>query len=215
LEQSAAVCSLALVPAGRYEFGFLLSSSTFKSKHGSGCPGGGNSIFPTIGNTQSLCVILDNCFKTLRRNMYTKIYWIHEFDNSARGEEWLEDEIVKFKKQNVGLLVSLLEQKEVSELGLYKQKELCLKHNIDFINFPIVDRGIPVKSDELNTFINRLTKKVREGLSVVIHCRMGIGRSSIIAASILLQAGLKTDDIIKKITKVRGLKVPDTDEQLK
>ncbi len=155
--------------------------------------------------------------------MFTKIYWIHQFENSAgiaimarpRGEEWLEDEIDKFKKQNVGLLVSLLEQKEISELGLNKQKELCIKNNIAFINYPIVDRGIPKKGYELDKFISQLTEKVKEGISIVIHCRMGIGRSSIIAACILLQAGLKTDDIIQKISKVRGLKVPDTDEQIK
>jgi protein-tyrosine phosphatase len=132
-----------------------------------------------------------------------------------RGEEWLEDEIGKFKKQNVKLLVSLLEQNEVSELGVYKEKEFCQMNNIAFITYPIVDRGIPKKGDELNKFIDQLTEKVKEGLSIVIHCRMGIGRSSIIAACVLLQAGLKSDEIIQKITKVRGLKVPDTDEQIR
>jgi len=46
LEQSAAVRFSALVQAGGYEFGFLFLSFIFKSKPGSGCPGGRNSIPP-------------------------------------------------------------------------------------------------------------------------------------------------------------------------
>jgi protein-tyrosine phosphatase len=154
--------------------------------------------------------------------MYTKIYWIHQFDNSARlgimarprGDEWLEDEIVNLKKQSVGLLVSLLEKDEIFELGLQQQETICKTNGIEFINFPIVDRGIPKTSDKTDWLINYLTGKIKSGFSVVIHCRMGIGRSSIIAASVLLQAGLKADEIIADICKIRGLKVPDTDEQL-
>jgi hypothetical protein len=48
LEPSAAGCFLTFVLAGGYEFGFLLLTSNFKSK-----PGSGNAISPTIGNTQS------------------------------------------------------------------------------------------------------------------------------------------------------------------
>jgi hypothetical protein len=56
--------------------------------------------------------------------------------------------------------------------------------------------------------------KLQDGTYVVIHCRMGIGRSSIIAASVLLRVGVKADNIIDNISKIRGLKVPDTDRQL-
>ena len=64
--------------------------------------------------------------------MYTKIYWILDFANGAklgimprpRGDDWLEEEITKFKKQNIGLLVSLLEQHEMNELGLRNQPAL-------------------------------------------------------------------------------------------
>lgn len=59
-----------------------------------------------------------------------------------------------------------------------------------------------------------LTSKIDNNHSVVIHCRMGIGRSSIIAASVLLKYKLKAQDIIETICSIRGLKVPDTDEQL-
>lgn len=154
--------------------------------------------------------------------MFTNIYWIHQFDNAAklgimarpRGDDWLADEISNLKKQNVGLLVSLLEQEEIGELGLRHQETFCKSNKIEFINFPIADRDIPRISDKTDWLVDFLTSKLQNGSSVVVHCRMGIGRSSIIAASVLLRAGLKADNVIDNISRIRGLKVPDTDRQL-
>ena len=58
--------------------------------------------------------------------MRTKIYWLHTFENAAkigimarpRGNDWLEDEIIHLKNQNVNVLVSLLERSEIEELNL-------------------------------------------------------------------------------------------------
>ena len=43
---------------------------------------------------------------------------------------------------------------------------------------------------------------------------MGIRRSTIIAGSLLIKPGYKTNDIIAHISKIRGLRLPDTDEQI-
>ena len=131
-----------------------------------------------------------------------------------RGDNWLEDEINHLKSSNVNVLVSLLERNEIQELNLDHEEELCVTKNIDYINFPIPDRDIPKLSDKVDQLIDRLTKKLNAGLSIVIHCRMGIGRSSIIAAAVLMTYRLKPNDIIKNISIVRGLKVPDTDKQI-
>lgn len=154
--------------------------------------------------------------------MYTKIYWIHQFGNGSklgimprpRGDDWLEGEIINLKKQNIGVWISLLESHETNELGLRKQSYLCSKHNLAFINFPIVDRGVPEKSYKIDQFINQLVQHIQQGSLVVIHCRMGIGRSSIIAGSVLLHYGFKTEQILQKIASSRGLKVPDTEQQV-
>jgi len=155
--------------------------------------------------------------------MYTKLYWLYKSDSNARlaimarprGGEWLEGEIVQFKKQNIGVIVSLLEFSEIVELGLTRQQELCLKHGIAYINFPIPDRDIPRSKDKVEALIRGLKAKLDEGISTVIHCRMGIGRSSIIAAAVILKEGGKADDIIQHISKIRGVSVPDTNEQVK
>lgn len=150
--------------------------------------------------------------------MPTKIYWIHTFENGAgigimprpRGGDWLEDEIVYLKRQKVDLLVSLLESDEITELELSDEEKLCVKHEITFLHFPIMDRNIPGNT---NGFIQTIMKRINEGANAVIHCRMGIGRSSIIAGALLISKGYNADEMLDTISKVRGVSVPDTEEQ--
>ena len=69
-------------------------------------------------------------------------------------------------------------------------------------------------NEDVDMFIVNLGDKLEKGASIVIHCRMGIGRSSIIAGAILLKFGFSATDIIKMISSARGISVPDTEEQL-
>ena len=113
-----------------------------------------------------------------------KIYWLHEFNSSGRlgimarpkGNDWLEDEILSLQKQNVQVVVSLLEQDEISELGLRKQAEICTKHNIEYLNFPIPDRGIPKEDNPVRNFITRLKEVIAAGSNTV-----GYGRTNSVA----------------------------------
>lgn len=129
-----------------------------------------------------------------------------------RGGDWLEEEITHLKKNKVHLVVSLLERFEIYELKLEEEEQLCKARDIGYINFPIADRDIPRQS--IDKLIGSLIEKIDNGCSIVIHCRMGIGRSSIIAAAVLLRYKLKVQNIIETICSIRGLKVPDTDAQL-
>ena len=154
--------------------------------------------------------------------MVTKLYWIHTFANSARigimarprGNDWLEDEIINLKNSDVDTLVSLLERREILELDLAGEEKCCAENGITYLNFPIPDRDIPEQGGGIDQLIDQLTTKVDAGLSVVIHCRMGIGRSSIVAAAVLLTYKIKAADSIETISAIRGLTVPDTDRQL-
>jgi hypothetical protein len=55
----------------------------------------------------------------------------------------LEIELNEWKSSGVEVVVSLLENEEVSKFGLQREAELCRSHGIDFISFPIPDRGLP------------------------------------------------------------------------
>ncbi|MGB3780260.1 MAG: dual specificity protein phosphatase family protein [Tunicatimonas sp.] len=154
--------------------------------------------------------------------MYTKIYWIKKFDNGAavgimprpRGNDWLDDEIKRFEMNGIQTIVSLLEPHEHTELGLNNEDSFCRKYNINFINYPIPDRGLPENQQTVNQLIEELRNRIDQGQRLVIHCRMGIGRSSMISAAVLIKDKMKVDEIFDEISQIRGLKVPDTEDQI-
>lgn len=131
-----------------------------------------------------------------------------------RGGDWLKDEILKLKNYNVDCVVSLLEKDEEFECAIESEKLLCEKHLIEFISFPIQDREIPVSKKQFRTLINQLHQMLQEGKNVVVHCRMGIGRTSLVCAGILLTNGIKKQEVFEILSQKRTLSVPDTQEQI-
>ncbi len=154
--------------------------------------------------------------------MMSDIYWINEKNIGEkrigtmarpRGNDWLDDEIKWLKIREIDCLVSLLEHSEERELELQKEAEICEKWGIEFINFPIEDVNIPSDEKGFIQLAINLSNKLREHKKVVIHCRMGIGRSSMLAAAIMINLGYKGENVFEIIGKHRKLEVPDTGEQ--
>ncbi|HEV8483740.1 MAG TPA: protein-tyrosine phosphatase family protein, partial [Blastocatellia bacterium] len=54
-----------------------------------------------------------------------------------------------------------------------------------YISFPIPDRDVPESTRETTKLCEMLAQLASKGENIVIHCRQGIGRSSIVAAIIL------------------------------
>jgi protein-tyrosine phosphatase len=84
---------------------------------------------------------------------------------------------------------------------------------LEFISFAIPDRGVPVHAPQPNSIVPRLVEKLDSGHRVLIHCRQGIGRSSMIGAAVLTAMGEEADPAFAKIARARGRAVPDTEEQ--
>jgi protein-tyrosine phosphatase len=112
------------------------------------------------------------------------------------------------------MVVCLLDLSEVHDLGLQREDELCRSHGLAFISFPIPDYGLPEGREEVLRLARRLVDELEQGRSVVIHCRAGIGRSSVIAACTMISAGIDAADALARIEAARGVRVPDTEEQL-
>jgi len=130
-----------------------------------------------------------------------------------RGGDWLEDEIRSLKDSKVDLVVSLLTKPEIVELDLLEEELLCRSNQIGFMNFPIIDRDVPALDRKTYSLVKELSDNLSRGQSIAIHCRMGIGRSSLIAASVLAIQGISVNEAFKCIETSRGCSVPDTVEQ--
>ncbi len=149
-------------------------------------------------------------------------YWI-ELDSKARlataarprGGDWLETEMAQLRRERADILVSLLTDDEVIELGLSQEADECKIAGIDFRNFPIPDRDVPASTEDFRKFIAELHAELRGGKSIVAHCRAGIGRSSLLIASLLKLEGMTAAEAFRRISVARGLPVPDTQRQVK
>ena len=130
-----------------------------------------------------------------------------------RGKDWLEDDIRFLQRAGVDVLVSALTPAEAEELGLLEESQFCQSNGLEFLSFPIEDRSVPSSFNEIDGLLNSVTDYLRNGKAVGVHCRAGIGRSSMIVASALIRNGLSVDSAFSAIQEARGCSVPDTPEQ--
>jgi protein-tyrosine phosphatase len=152
--------------------------------------------------------------------MRSLIYWIDVptpgrlgIMARPRAGEWLDDEIAGWKAADIAVVVCLLEKNEIDELCLGDEDSFCRRYGIEFLSFPIPDRGHPESIGRTETLTAAIATKLKGGSAVAIHCRAGIGRSSLIAACTLIGLGFDANAAFDLIASARGMKVPDTDEQ--
>ncbi len=126
--------------------------------------------------------------------------------------EWIEDEFSGLKQLGINKIVSLLEPQEQYEVGLDREEELCTQYNMAYSSFPIPDRGLPNTNLALQ-FADKVFSEISKGSHTAIHCRAGIGRTGLIAGTVLVRAGFDPVEAIQMISEARGVRVPDTEEQ--
>ncbi|MGH6794851.1 MAG: protein-tyrosine phosphatase family protein [Methylocella sp.] len=152
--------------------------------------------------------------------MRPEVYWIDlpagarlAIMPRPRGGDWLDGEIASWRGQGIDVIVSLLQGSEVEVLGLQREPGLCRDASMEFISFPLPDRGVPSTTCKTRAFAAAIVTRLNEGKAVALHCRAGIGRSSLIAACVLVLLGMTPATAFDLIEKARGLKVPDTEGQ--
>ena len=130
-----------------------------------------------------------------------------------RGGDWLEDDLLRMKRDGIETLVSLLEQDEADMLGLGDEGHLAEKIGLRFLSHPIPDVHVPPDTASFQTFVADLANRLRAGEHIGVHCRGSIGRATVTAACTLIQLGWTPRAALAAIETARGLSVPDTQEQ--
>ena len=130
-----------------------------------------------------------------------------------RGGGWVLDDLATLRENGIDLVVSLLAPHEQAELKLEDEAALCERAGLGFVGFPIGDFGLPDDPAAFDQLCLQLRDRLRSGTSIAVHCRMSIGRSGMLAASLLVCGGLSPADAWHAVEQARGLSVPDTDEQ--
>jgi predicted protein tyrosine phosphatase len=130
-----------------------------------------------------------------------------------RGGDWLDDELRAIKQEGFDIIVSLLTKEELEELGLVKEADLSRANGMEYFTLQIPDLGVPDSPEAAQDFLGLLHRALNIGRRIAIHCRQGIGRSGLVASSLLVMAGIDPGKAIRTVSAARGFSVPETDEQ--
>jgi protein-tyrosine phosphatase len=158
-------------------------------------------------------------FNELRRHTWMSLYWINLDDvrlgimPRPRGNDWLPDDLRTLRKEGVDVIASALTAPEAEELGLSAEAQACTQSGLIFVSFPIEDRSLPTDQTKFDSLVDQLLQYSKNGRSIAVHCRAGIGRSSLIAACVLVKMGFSAEAAFHAIELSRGCPIPDTPEQ--
>jgi protein-tyrosine phosphatase len=125
------------------------------------------------------------------------------------GGQWLQAGMNGLAEAGVGVLVSLLSEAEMDELGLLSEAAAARASGIAFYHLPTQDRTVPDHAAGLE-LAETLRTLLAQGAGVAIHCRYGIGRSSTLAAMVMVLEGTEPEQAWTLISAARGTTVPDT-----
>jgi protein-tyrosine phosphatase len=129
-----------------------------------------------------------------------------------QGGDWLSDEMVTLRQMGADVLVSLLTHSEAMDLDLASEATAAEAAGIRFTQLSIPDMGVPGWT-EYRELVDTLTLDLQADRHVVVHCRGGIGRSSLVAIGLLVNDGLSVAEACHVMSEARGVEVPETPEQ--
>jgi protein-tyrosine phosphatase len=99
------------------------------------------------------------------------------------------------------LLVTLLEQPEIDELGALGKE--ARRAGMAWVHFPIPDMWYPSDMDRARKLVRRIVKALAGGEDVIVHCWGGLGRAGTIAAATLVARGLAPAAAIAAVRAAR------------
>ena len=152
--------------------------------------------------------------------MKAELYWLHgpwpgrlAIMPRPRGGDWLEAEIRAWSRAGINAIVSLLAPDEIADLDLSEEERLCEANGIQFVSFPIPDRGVPSSKEAVANLGAKWIALLNDGNNIAIHCRQGIGRAALIVICLLVLSGIDPETAIELVSSARGIAVPETAQQ--
>jgi protein-tyrosine phosphatase len=131
---------------------------------------------------------------------------------SRPAPESLATEMELLRAAGFDTLVSLLSGPEAAELGVRNEREAAEAAGLAFEWHPVHDFTTP-DGECFRDGLCDLHDRLRAGAAIAAHCRVGVGRSPLLIASLLVLDGADWEDAWRRVSTARGVPVPDTDAQ--
>jgi protein-tyrosine phosphatase len=148
------------------------------------------------------------------------LYWIDgcakgriAVAKGPRGGDRLEGDLRDGRASGVDVLVSMLPRSDAEALGLVDEGRIAEAIGMRFLSVPVPDFAVPESVDAIVPELSAAHEAMTAGRAVAVHCRMGMGRSPLFAACVLVLGGGEPEDVWRRIQQARGVRVPDTAQQ--
>lgn len=120
-------------------------------------------------------------------------------------EEDLVRSVATLKAAGTDAVISLLSNTELGMLGVAALGDEIQRHNMAWYQLPIEDDCAPQAPffDVFELVKDDLQARLDSGETIAIHCRGGTGRTGLMAAILLLEAGESWETVKNQIQSIR------------
>ncbi len=121
-------------------------------------------------------------------------------------KESVNKDISSYDEWGAKIVISLVETKELQQAGAEDLGHLLKQRKIEWFHVPIQDCMPPslnVRAQwlDLKLLLKYHLRDKKE--RILLHCWAGVGRAGMIAAKLLMQSGMATDDAIAHVRSVQ------------
>jgi len=96
----------------------------------------------------------------------------------------------------INVLVSLITYQEMNEMHLNYMSLRVQEYGIESMHFALAEKHVPSPIDHIINIVNVIIHRMRDGKTVLVHCKGGKKRSSIVAMAVLVALGMSPSDAI-------------------
>ncbi|HEX9289481.1 MAG TPA: protein-tyrosine phosphatase family protein [Anaeromyxobacteraceae bacterium] len=123
--------------------------------------------------------------------------------DALQPDELVDGDLAALCDCGATVLVVLLEEEEMSRIGLARLLERARSASLEVLWFPIPDGAAPSDLGAAVRLVERILERLSSGRTVVVHCHGGIGRSGTIAAATLVASGSEPGTALERVREAR------------
>ncbi|GAB6387651.1 cyclin-dependent kinase inhibitor 3 family protein [Stutzerimonas marianensis] len=117
----------------------------------------------------------------------------------------LEEALVALKQAGASAVITLMPQRELATNGAELIARHCQALDLGWYHLPVSDEQVPLEDFGQSWKASRqaILDQLRAGQSLAIHCKGGSGRTGLIAARIMIEAGIPRTEAIALVQALR------------
>ena len=139
------------------------------------------------------------------------------------NEEQTRQRLDALLEAGIDTFIDLTQPGELPQyLPILQDQAIIYERRVDYLRFPILDRGLPTHSDMVST-LNNLDDALTNGHHIYLHCWGGVGRTGTTVGCYLVRHDKSGQQAVDQIAELwREVpkrqfypRSPETDEQVK